>query len=133
LERVLLHPNEREVIVIASGNLWIVDPESRRAEELLVAVDSLFEVQAPEGRALILGEQGLALVRLGSEGLVWHTRRLSWDGFDQLEIRGAELTGLAWEPSDRWYPFKVDLRTGRSWGGSYFEQDREGWEKLADE
>ena len=29
-------------------------------------------------------------------------------------------------------PFRVDIRTGRAWGGSFFDEDEEGWENLAD-
>ncbi|HKI85294.1 MAG TPA: hypothetical protein VKA53_00980, partial [Thermoanaerobaculia bacterium] len=80
----------------------------------------------------IYSRQGLALARLGPAGLFWHTRRLSWDGFDQLAVSGNEMKGLAWSPmDDRWHPFRVDIRTGTSQGGSYGDDDSEGWERLA--
>jgi len=88
------------------------------------------EAQNPEG--WVFSRQGTALARLESNGLMWHTRRLSWDGFDQLHIVGDELRGLAWSPiDDTWRPFRVELRTGKSTGGSYFDSDVEGWETLA--
>jgi hypothetical protein len=62
--------------------------------------------------------------KLGPTGLMWHTRRLSWDGLD-------ELRGLAWSPiDDKWCPFTVELNSGKSTGGSYFPNDAEGWETL---
>lgn len=89
----------------------------------------MFEVQDPEG--WVFSRQGLALARLGPTGIMWHTRRLSWDGFDQMQIVQGELTGLAWSPVDSgWHPFRVDLITGKSVGGSYFSEDVEGWEVL---
>lgn len=129
---VLSHPNNRDVIVITKGDLWIVDPESRDAKFFLPAIEEIMEVTGPKGRDLLLNRQGLAWARLGHDGLVWHTRRLSWDGFDDLSIVEQELLGVAWSPVDeRFYPFRIDLRTGRSWGGSYSVNDSEGWEKLA--
>jgi hypothetical protein len=124
-----LHPNKIDVVVIAEGDLWVVNPRDRTAVQILPALDAILEVQNPEG--WVFSRQGIALARLESKGLVWHTRRLSWDGFDQLDIVGDELQGLAWSPvDDTWYPFSVDLKTGRSTGGSYFDSDVEGWEKL---
>lgn len=131
LDLVCVHPNGRDVVVIASGDLWMVNPELRSAEKLLPAVDLALEVFNPFG--WVLSTLEIALARLGPEGLLWHTRRLSWDGFAELRIVGEELMGLAWSAiDDEWRPFHVDLRTGRSSGGIYFDQDVEGWEKLAD-
>ena len=85
---------------------------------------------APPG--WLLDRQGLAIARLGPQGLLWHTRRLSWDGFTEFRVVGNKLHGLAWSPGkDCWHPFSVDLRTGRSEGGSYSRSDAEGWERLA--
>jgi hypothetical protein len=131
LEFVGIHPNKEDAVVIASGDLWVILPESRRAERLLPAIDSAIEVHDPEG--WIFSRQGLAFARLGPTGLIWHTRRLSWDGFDQVRIAGGEMTGLAWSPMDeRWHRFRVDLSSGRSVGGSFSKDDTEGWETLAE-
>lgn len=129
LDFVNPHPNKKDAIVIASGDLWVVKPEERRAERLLPAIDAVLEVSDPDG--WILSRQGLALARLGAEGLIWHTRRLSWDGFDQLSIEGDDVRGFAWSPiDDAWHPFRVKLASGRSEGGSFSDEDTEGWELL---
>jgi hypothetical protein len=125
-----VHPNKQDVVVIAAGDLWVVHPHIRSAERLLPAIDAALEVRDPDG--WVFSRQGLALARLGAEGLIWHTRRLSWDGFDQLSIVDAEVRGLAWSPGDdQWHPFRVDLATGVSEGGSYGDEDTEGWERCA--
>ena len=82
LTLVEVHPNRVDALVLAGGDLWVVDPTSRNAEVLLPAVFSLLAVQGPDG--WVFNRQGLALARFGPQGLMWHTRRLSWDGFDQL-------------------------------------------------
>jgi hypothetical protein len=97
---------------------------------LLPALKALLEVRDPTG--WIFSRQGIALARFSLEGLVWHTRRISWDGFDKLAVDQEKVTGLAWSPTDgRWYPFQVDIQTGATTsGGSYSEDDLEGWERL---
>lgn len=125
-----LHPNEVDVVVIAAGDLWVVNTNEKTAFRTLPALEGILEVHNPEG--WILSRQGLALARLGPKGLMWHTRRLSWDGFDQLHIVQDELRGLAWSPiDDKWCAFSVELNTGKSTGGSYFPDDVEGWETLS--
>ena len=132
IELADVHPNRRDAIVVTGGDLWVVKPEMRTAERLLTAIDAALEVRDPEG--WVFSRQGLALARLGPEGVIWHTRRLSWDGFDQLDIRGNEINGLAWSPFDeQWYPFHVDLRTGKSTGGSFSDRDAEHWERCSHE
>jgi hypothetical protein len=131
LDLVAVHPNNVDAVVVAHGDLWLVRPRDHTAEKLLSAIDAAFDVHNPDG--WVFSRQGVALVRFGPAGLIWHTRRISWDGFDHLTIQGRELTGLAWSPlDDRLHPFRVDLSSGRSVGGSFFEEDEEGWEQLAE-
>lgn len=124
------HPNQHDAIVVAAGDLWVVDPDRRTAELLLPAINAALEVESPDG--WVFDRQGLAVVRFGPDGIVWHTKRLSWDGFDQLRIVDDEVTGFAWDPEGTWYPFRVDIRTGRSIGGSFSDEDIERWERVAD-
>src|SRR5258706_8328502 len=121
-----LHPNGLNVTVIAAGDLWIVNARDRTAVRTLPSLEAILEMHDPDG--WVFSRQGLALARLGPEGLMWHTRRLSWDGFDQLHIVEDELRGLAWSPiDDKWCPFHVELSTGKSRGGTYADNDAEGW------
>ncbi len=130
LEFAGYHPNGSDVVVIAAGDLWIVHPHERTAVRNLPALEAIFEVRDPAG--WIFSRQGIALARLGPTGILWHTRRLSWDGFDQLQVGQDELTGRAWSPiDDQWVPFRIDIHTGKATGGSYSSRDVEGWEILA--
>ena len=96
-------------------------------------VEYLWQVSDPPG--IVYDRQGLAFVRIGPGGLVWHSRRISWDGFRDVVFTADRITGLAYLPSsdDRWYPFELELATGRSSGGSYSSDDAAQWEQLADE
>ena len=111
------HPNGAEVLVMAAGSVWSVDPFSRDAIELAVAVDETWPVNDPEG--VIFSLQGLAFLRLGPSGILWRTRQISWDGFRHIELSEDALTGEAWSAiDDSWIPFGVDLHTGVVTGGA---------------
>ena len=126
------HPRGHGAVVIASGDLWEVDTATRSAELLLPVIDEAIEVGSSEGWVFSL--QGIALARFGPTGLAWHTRRLSFDGFDNLRIEGSHVVGVAWSPiDDSWRPFRVELETGKSEGGSFSCDDPEGWESLGTE
>ena len=71
-----------------------------------------------------------AVRRLGPKGLVWHTRRLSWDGFDQLRIVDGQLRGLAWAAFE-WREFRVELSTGNQPEEATVDDDAQCWEILA--
>ena len=132
IEFAQVHPNKRDAVVIAGGDLWVVNPVERSASLVLPAIDAAIEVRDPDG--WMFSRQGLAIVRFGPEGILWHTKRLSWDGFDQLSLVDDKLTGLAWDPMvNKWFPFEVDIRSGRSSGGSFSVTGTltDGWERLA--
>lgn len=129
-QAVMQHPDGQRVLVINGGDVWSVDPDQGSAERIFVGVDRYWPVDNPVG--LVLSRQQLAFARLGPGGLMWHTRRLSWDGFDKVEISSDVIVGLAWSPLDeKWHPFEVDLRTGRSRGGSFNVPSLDDWERLA--
>lgn len=117
LDAVRWHPNGTQVLVASAGALWCVDPESRVAEELAPAVFDTWDLGNGD---LLFDDQGLAFVRLGRTGVVWHTQRISWDGFQNVHLEAKRIAGEAWSPiEDRWLPFSVDLETGHVDGGSY--------------
>jgi hypothetical protein len=120
VDGVLLHPNGAEVLVIAAGSVWSVDPFSRDATELAVAVDAIWPVNDPDG--VVFSLQGLAFLRLGPPGILWRTRQISFDGFRHIELSEHALAGEAWSAiDDSWIPFSADLHTGLVTGGAFPE------------
>jgi hypothetical protein len=124
-----LHPNGRDALVAAEGDLWSADVSRQLATVVLPCVVDALEVLDPSG--WVFNRQGLALARLGPDGILWHSRRLSWDGIADLRMDDRKVTGRAWKPNDTWHQFEVDLQTGKSVGGSFGSDDVEQWEKLA--
>ncbi len=73
----------------------------------------------PEASLLVVGN-GIWLEAWDKSGMKWRSRRISWDGMQDLRIENETVLGLAWSPiDDRHHPFSVDLRTGAVDGGSY--------------
>lgn len=129
VDDVRAHPNGSAILVTSQGLMFCVDPAARTAVELGQPIFGIWPL--PEANDLILSRQDIAFLRIGAGGVVWHTRRVSWDGFRDVRIERLTLTGEAWSPiEDRWLPFSVDLRTGRAEGGSYTGPEEDGWEQL---
>src|ERR1051325_1882986 len=125
------YPDRLRVLAVSSGAAWLVDPVAHSAEELSVNVDGLWQAEGSDD--LILSRDGLAFLRIGSNGVQWHTRRLSWDGFSDVRVTRDEIRGRACYPQDdEPVGFSVDVRTGRSSGGSYDQSDSMRWERLAE-
>ncbi|MBE0573057.1 MAG: hypothetical protein IH618_16055 [Ignavibacteriaceae bacterium] len=127
VDLVQFHPNKSNAIVIAAGDLWLVDADQHTAENILSWINQAIEVNNPEG--WIFSLQDLAFARFGLKGIIWRTKRLSWDGFKDVCIENNNLVGYAWDLS-QWCFFEVDLATGNSMGGVYYDEDPEVLERL---
>ena len=128
LSRAINHPDGRRVIVFSAGDAWVVDVDRREAERVAPAILGCWAFEGD----LVLSRQGLAFLRIGPAGVVWHTRSLSWDGFEDVRIVGSRLQAQAWSAMEqRWVPCSVDLISGRSDGGGYGDGDPGHWERLA--
>ncbi len=112
LQDVLEYPDRKRVIVVSRGDAWSVDIETREASEILNG--GILEIWRV-ANGLVANRQGLHFIRLGPNGVIWRTRRLSWDGFEDVRVTDFEITGRACFGS--WVPFRVDIETGRVEGG----------------
>jgi len=109
--------------------MFDVDTAACVAVELGPPVFGVWAV--PDTNDLIMSRQDIAFFRLGPRGVVWHTRRLSWDGFRGIRIDRSRLVGDAWSPVEEcWMSFSVDVLSGRAEGGSYTGPEEEGWKQL---
>jgi hypothetical protein len=120
-DRVLDHPDEMLVVVIAGGQGYIVDPSTRsQLASLGVDIDCVFDIPSP--KQLIIGN-GLWFESHSEYGRQWKTPRISWDGMRSVTLAGDELRGEAWTPlGERWVPFSLNIRSGRVVGGTSAEQ-----------
>lgn len=115
---VLAHPDGRQVVVIAGGEGYVIDPESRSETPCLMSPTINLAISMPEFNQVVLGTD-LEFGVIRADGTGWKSARLSWDGIRNVSISATTLTGEARSPDDSWYPFTLDLLTGESVGGSY--------------
>ena len=116
-ETVLSHPDGRRFVVIACGQAYVIDPnDSLHSEHFGGGIQTALEIS--ELNALLFGN-GLWFELLGADGMIWKSRRISWDGMRDITTQGLELTGQSWSFDDTWSDFTVDLTEGTVAGGSY--------------
>jgi hypothetical protein len=117
-DQVLSHPNLRDIIVISGGQAYVVDPLSKQVSKTFGGpINGSWN--HPSRPWVIFDHQGIRFSALGPMGVVWESGRISWDGFRSVHTESELLRGEAWEPSDAWHPFEIDLGTGEFRGGSY--------------
>jgi hypothetical protein len=115
-----LHPNGRDALIVAGGQGYIVDPETKQLRETLGGT-IVNAFPHPTRSALVLNHQNLRFEAIAADGRLWMTRRISWDGMRLVQQQGKLLIGEAWRPDSTWHPFEVDLENGQVLGGSYSE------------
>jgi len=121
---VFEHPNAVNVIVLSGGQGYVVDPDSRRCLNTFGAnINSAFKIS--ELGEIVFGN-GLWFEAIGRNGHVWRSDRISWDGIKDLVVDGLTLMGHAWDISDQWMSFSLNLANGEFTGGSYSGPDRRG-------
>jgi hypothetical protein len=115
---VFTHPAGSLVVVVASGQGYVVEPATRHvAYAFGGSVESALSVPDMD---LLVFQDLVHLVAIGPAGVAWETERVSWDGIRGLARDGHQVAGEAWCPvDDRWHAFRVDLRSGHAEGGSY--------------
>jgi hypothetical protein len=120
LDKVIQHPDDRHVIVVAGGQGYIIDALSRELTCLLESGVSSMLIISDQRQVVVSDDIRLQLV--GSQGLIWSTRRIAWDGIQELRLDGDFIRGQAWNViDDCWDDFAVDLETGSVAGGAYAE------------
>ena len=119
---VVDHPDGRQVIVVAGGEGYVVDPESQRQTHSFGEGMINFAQRVPDLNMVVIGN-GTELAAFSANGAGWNSERISWDGMRDITITATILRGEAWSPvSKAWHPFEVDLLTGKSRGAVYGEQ-----------
>ena len=119
---VIEHPNGKCIIVVAAGDAYIVDPETRSLVSELGGGPIMNIVQVPDLELVLLVDP-FRLTAIGPEGVRWRTRDVAVDGIRSTQVTGTTLSGEANAIDDSWQSFTVDLKDGRVGGGAYRRPD----------
>ncbi|WP_374368853.1 hypothetical protein [Dongia sp.] len=111
------HPDGQHLIVVARGMAYLVDPENPESAKYVDA-NIQHVISLPELGAVLISD-GLSFTAIRKDGVWWESDRISWDEFRNIRIENETLHGDASSPDETWWPFSLDLLTGRSEGGSF--------------
>jgi len=116
LTDVVAFQDEPGVCVFAEGQGYSLrlDSDSHRALEIF----PVFGVRYIRERDLAIVWDFTKLEAHSANGIVWRTKRVSWDGISITEVRSDHLTGFGRDAvNDTDVEFTIDLLTGEHKGG----------------
>jgi hypothetical protein len=116
---VIEHPNSIDIVVVAGGQAYVVNPETRTLLNTFGGVIHQI-IAVPELKEIVFGDPW-RFTAIGNEGLKWKTHDLAVDGMRDIRRIGTSLLGEASDLGDLWLPFSVDLTDGSVTGG-YIER-----------
>lgn len=105
-------PNPDALCAVAGGYAyWIDTADPGQFRQVSFRPVLLVRPVVEHGLLLFGGHHSLQA--WGSEGRMWESPRLSWEGFEIMEVSGDLLYGTGWDlMTDSDVTFTVDLRTG---------------------
>jgi len=110
-------PDPALLCAVAGGYAYLIDA-ANPTQSTHIDQRPVTAVMATEGLLLFAGFH--TIQAWGRGGLVWTTKRLSWDGMQLGEVRDGVLHGTGWNMrTDKDAPFEVDLATGEHTGGGF--------------
>jgi hypothetical protein len=111
-------PSPDQLCVVAGGQGYVVaadHPSRWSAIDVFPIVDVAFVADPP----LLIVADLTGLMAYGTQGVVWRSARLSYDGIKLTDATSAQIRGHAWSaPRERWADFTVETATGRHRGGA---------------
>ncbi|MEI1279632.1 hypothetical protein V6Z05_14985 [Leptospira venezuelensis] len=119
LKRVIEFEMIQELLIIACGTCYLMDPNHSKA--ISVFGGSFSDIFEASNNRLVLQDE-LKLTIIEPNGTHWDTERISWDDLKDLRVENNVVTGLSYDPIDdagEWVLFAYDLDTQTLTGGSY--------------
>lgn len=120
LNKVIEFENSKQLLVIAGGTCYFMDPNIAKPIEVFgVGYSAIFK--ANKGRIILQDQTDLTIVE--ADGTHWHTERISLDGLAEIKVENNCVFGLASDPMHQaglqWVEFQYDLDTKILIGGSF--------------
>jgi hypothetical protein len=110
-------PDPDRLCVVAAGEGYFVSANTPTSWEEILAVPTR-DVRPIAAHDIIVFADFTNLVAYGKTGLMWRTKRLSWDDLKIIEVTDVFIKGEFWDIlSEGTATFVVDLATGAHTGG----------------
>jgi hypothetical protein len=113
-------PGRNRVLVVARGDAYLIDVGKPALYKAIATGGPVVAVKAITRENVLLLATPWTITGIGSDGVLWTTRRLAIDGLRLDESQDGLVAGVAdpndLEPRD----FVIDLRTGSHEGGTPF-------------
>ena len=110
-------PSPEYALVVASYAGYFVSAEDPNAW-LALNFPVIDVLPAYDDRLIVLADRH-RVYGLGSPGLVWTTKRISYGGIELREAANGQLGGLAWDSAvHEQVPFRINLDDGSHEGGA---------------
>ena len=125
-------PEFKRTIVFAYGQCYIMaDNEQKPLKAFGVGFSEVFQTE--DNILIAVDQTDFTVIEINSD-TVWHSERVSWDGFKNVNFSDDYVTGFAYEPTSdegEWKPFSFNYRTKEIVGGSYHVQEvSKPWWKI---
>jgi hypothetical protein len=85
-DSVLGHPDGRQVVIVAGGQGYVIDPETRRETQRDMSASISLAISMPEFNQIVLGND-LEFGAIRAHGTEWNSGRLSWDGIKNVQFQ----------------------------------------------
>ena len=111
-------PGRHHLTIIAKGEAYIASPYDPVLFQVVKSCPVIGVVPIPNHDLMIFYDF-TEIFAYGEDGLVWETKRISWDGIKINEVTGTEIIGQSWDaPNEEYVEFRVDLTNGFHKGGA---------------
>lgn len=122
LNKVFDFPERNIIVVFAGGLGYVMNPNFEKP--ILTFGLVITDVFQAKNKSLICVDQiGIQMLD-NTNGQLWTSERISWDGFKDLTFENGILSGKSFDPTNslkEWCDFSVDTKTKEIKGGSFRE------------
>ncbi len=114
--RIVSSPDPNRVCVISNGGAYLVKADEPKVWEQIPLIPVLDVRSIPEHNLLVFSDF-TSLAAYGTNGLVWRSPRVCWDGLKIVSVTRGTIEGTGHDPTSsvtHESRFVVDLKTGHS-------------------
>jgi hypothetical protein len=114
--RIVSSPDPNCVCVISNGGAYLVKADEPKVWEQ-IPLNPVLDVRSIPEHNLLVFSDFTRLAAYGSNGLVWRSPRVCWDGLKIVSVTRSTIEGTGHDPTNsvtHESRFVVDLKTGHS-------------------